>query len=1097
MKISKIFAIIKVQNRIFGAKNRTAVLGAYMKRNRKPIPKLIWIAAVLLALVPCLAALSQAENDIGMHVIPNAPAAYTEKMADAVLGDWNDPDLGIGAWQSDTLVLSYVSGQSNAYRGNGALYARSEQTTADYCEVTLNFDEPRDLSSYAFLLFSVRIPRMGDGTYRVRLTVRTDDGIRHSDTEVSPDVWNTVFCDLSDLSDRTQTQSVSVSVRFQPVNRADAASPAFYLDEIGLSREAALYRTFDFLATEYEDYGGTNTYGENAYGSYMEFAVSERATDPFLETKSTVFFPVEENDAVALRFVNRTGCSRISMTEFASNGTQLGDPHEITVSSGTEMQTVAFPLTGNEISKIRFTFLKAESGTVEIYAVYPASFYGNRGSRLGSLDSCRLSEGGDKITVSGQLSATAQSGTRSQKILVFPLLPEDNAWSVDFTSRTPLASAQAEEQFSLTFPDTDHRFLTYKFAAVLQSGSSCTLIDDPVFISNPEVLAPAAEAKIYAVTKKGISGTEAWLEAEDIGVRHTVIPVHLSSLITTDSTGTPLGDTGLYRNDDYLDSLGNAITAASKNGLRVYLQLTATETESDVLNRALIHPKWQGQTGSAPLNAADEVGIAVLRAAVSELAQRWSGSVYGLIVGCPTAADNTANWENGMTAAQRVDAVAAAYRVIYTAARSANAAIDVSFAVCAEWDSAVTGPASRSLGTQGLLDALAQRLTAGGRIGWSIYLELSAPSYRTLSDGTVLTVLCAEDMPRFCEYLSLLTNRYGCDLPDIYVSDTGFSGDATPDTLRLAYTFAVLNTKSCESVRGYFIPRSVALSGGTVFRTMDTSDGGAALDALLPEFGAASWSELISGYSASSLQRRTESTAFFIQGTPVGMTGSVSLFDFSENTAGWAPNVSYVTLRNGITYLGQSNTLFIHYQQGNEARYRAAVCDFDYPRDFSACPVFSVRVAAASLPSDVREARVEFILKSGDNKMTAYGTVQSGNFTDLYFDASGFSGIRAVNSVRIRIVSENTDNIGEPTLVLSDVSVHSQNYTEDYLRRLFDEERIRYTGTNRIHIPVYVIRSLIAVGAVCILIVIYRMMRRRRRASANRSKNEFESFPHL
>jgi hypothetical protein len=161
----------------------------------------------------------------------------------------------------------------------------------------------------------------------------------------------------------------------------------------------------------------------------------------------------------------------------------------------------------------------------------------------------------------------------------------------------------------------------------------------------PLVLA-AQEAAPFPATpdKKGLQ-VQMVQDAIELGVHHAAINVNLGALfqLTQGPGAAPFqhGGRDWWINGNYARSLDAQIKPLSDAGVVVYLIILAYPTNDAAKDRMLLHPERRadGKFTIGAFNTANQDGLALYRALIGYLAQRYSGAdaehgrVWGWIIG--------------------------------------------------------------------------------------------------------------------------------------------------------------------------------------------------------------------------------------------------------------------------------------------------------------------------------------------------------------------------------------------------------------------------------------------------------------------------------
>ena len=153
-------------------------------------------------------------------------------------------------------------------------------------------------------------------------------------------------------------------------------------------------------------------------------------------------------------------------------------------------------------------------------------------------------------------------------------------------------------------------------------------------------------------------------------------------------------------------------------------------------------------------------------------------------------------------------------------------------------------------------------------------------------------------------------------------------------------------------------------------------------------------------------------------------------FDEKKNVSGWYGADNCVSLASGTT-LGVDGLLSVHFSDAEASEYREIMNKFGYSYDLSVAPYISFDAQIAVLPEGVDKVELSVVVYSGDSYLISTGVISSGEMTKVTVPLANFSGVRNCDKMKLCIRGVDGTDIGEPTLLIGEISVLSCEYNDE------------------------------------------------------------------
>lgn len=941
--------------------------------------------------------------------------------------------------------------------------APAGQTSAS---VRREYAYPLNFSDAKWLCFCVCLPDEEGRSFTAAVEITWFDGTTYSaSAQVSGDTWNAVLCELGDVSSRAGGGLVS-AIKLT-LTASDKKGFTAHFDGLGTSSSESFLSSMTCMTDGWYTSGGVLSYEDD--GS-LTFEVSD--TDPFIESTSLRYNSFSTADALRLRLINGAGCKSVTLyyTTYTSPDFSGERSRTVEIAAASSAQTVYLPILSDYVGQIRIVFNGELRGDIKILSLTPVSTYVSYDSGYASITSCKITAS-DTIKLEGTLTDTSSDRLRGYVLELYELSIWQEADAATLATLEPVDSTPAMQSFAFELPlytDNGNSRINSKFAVVIWRDEVPVLIDGYKYITNPELIAPLETAYERATLIKGASPAESAGDLLESGTAQTVIEVSLPELMTLTGSGVTFTSNGVVyaASTDCVERLDEQIRRYTESGIRVYLRLTTSYTGSASENRVFNHPDSVSTASYAAFNTESATGVAYLRAACEFLSARYSagtfvnGRVYGYIIGCSVDAAYKYYNLGQASLADFIAAYGAAVRVAYNAVRSAaGAGPEVYISLSSAWDQNIAAGSRFIYDSRSVLDALDAMYGEEGDIGWQLSFdpypdEAGYLAYADKNAGTDYTAdrITFANLDLLCSYLMRQQLYYAgtyrpillCERPKSVAQVYSDTAAATDDYIYASYKLSSVNY---SLITGFIITHADSIDAD-VYRLIDTQYTAEISSPYKQTLGITEWRELIPAFDESTAVKRYLYETTINSTAEAGNKGTYTLWSFDSDASGWVSTLGCDTLSGGNSFDGREGLLRMKLSpQGSSQSGVYTV--FGYKYDLSVAPVISFELGLAALPDGVDKAELTLVLTDGTNTAYAKGTVVSGGWNTIYADFSGFTGIRSCSRLMIMLRGEQTQseetvqytNIGEPVVMIGQISANSAQYTNDELVKLFDAAR--------------------------------------------------------
>ena len=547
----------------------------------------------------------------------------------------------------------------------------------------------------------------------------------------------------------------------------------------------------------------------------------------------------------------------------------------------------------------------------------------------------RVSESGAYVELECTLTeALAASG--DEKLCVFAIPPEGMAGGLEerYLVKSDIA---VRKDFTVQLPrGTDVNF-AFVLAAETDEGQY-KAIHDPVYVSNPHLLAQRSYERPGSFTKKGLN-VAMIADAQLLGIGHTVIEFPLNEYLATsqdNAVAFKWEKNTYFIKADKLNLLDHKIGVYTEAGVRVYINIVLTEKGDDLpASFECLYCEGAGD-GAAyyGINGNSSAALEYLEAAVGFLTDRYTnedgkyGFAADFIIGKNVNGNRNDNSVGPLTLAEYVKLYERVYRRADFAARSVYSGARLFVPVSGNFTVASANGERDPLldySSKDFIDAFSQSVKNGGDLPWGLSVspynadrgDADFWSKDIQAQDVTAKYITMDNIGVLTTYLCSSAFLYEGQRRTVIIGDIAFSGGTGSDAdqkkqaaaFALAYFRAEANAMIDAIIWSHHVDSSYydedfglwTRESGTnstpgekkliynTFKYIDTESSRAVCEMLLPVVGASSWGEAVSGYNPTTQEKRVIFTA--VSRPLEGLSGKiVPLVDFSKGTEGFYPS---------------------------------------------------------------------------------------------------------------------------------------------------------------------------------------------------------------
>lgn len=653
-----------------------------------------------------------------------------------------------------------------------------------------------------------------------------------------------------------------------------------------------------------------------------------------------------------------------------------------------------------------------------------------------------------QVVVSGTAPAGASVDVQALGVEADPSTAGDDIAEATATART-------DGTFTASVPrggDADDPYYA-KFVAVVDGEALGT----HRFVDDVQVTPISDFAYPEALSKKGLQ-VQPTDDAEELGNQHAGINVAFNELMQLEDEGPENTITFVSQGREFyfdrtaVEDRDRQIKPLSDNNQIVNLILLVyASSDPNSAASVLIHPDADPSGGPVfGFNTATAEGVAYYTAAMEFVTQRYTreDEQFGRAVGYIVSNEVDAQWTWSNMGEKTLDEFLVFYeralRITDRAARAAYSGARTYTSLTHAW----TIPAganpdpenpTRYYEVKDFVDGLNALTKAHGDYPWYVahhpYPEnLFDPAFwedtTATSDVETTPRITFKNIELLPEYLGREQLLYQGQPRRIILSEQGCNtpgeGLEAEQLQAACYALAYYKVRFLDSIDNFILHRHVdhKVEGGLrlglwtwddarpepsspdeqkviydVFKYIDTERSLEVTDFALDVIGIDDWAELVPGWDPTQLAQRPLPEQVGAR-TGTSPRGGTVVADFADGTDGWriSDNVQSVRAQDGVLQVGFDAL---------DKLWRGTDVVLDEPLDASSSPRLSMRLR---MPADEapdradRQLEVKVKAYSGDAGQIAEGVaplVADGEWNDVAVDLSGFSGVSAVDRIKV------------------------------------------------------------------------------------------------
>jgi len=660
----------------------------------------------------------------------------------------------------------------------------------------------------------------------------------------------------------------------------------------------------------------------------------------------------------------------------------------------------------------------------------------------------------EKIEILATLTDSYLSDRKGEPIYLFELPPYHNISELSDYQPIDEIKASAKMTFEVSLSAGTRTRISSSFViAYKNQDGSYTPLGNPIYISNPEIIAVNSYVSPTAFSKKGLIITDA-TDAEMLGVANTIITLPINEYFLEDSSSDTVsylynGKT-FYFDRNKIDALDKNIRSLSNAGVHIYINVVLSSNENSAFDKlsSLYFDNSNQDSLYYAINTANETGAAYFEAFMKFISERYSNEErpYGFagsyIIGYNVNASRNYNSMGEKDLAEYVKQYSSTFRTAYAIVKSSYNNANLFISIANNFTAKRSEPSGEintklDFGAKEFIDEFNKIITASGNIGWNVAVN-ALPSDITnasqwadsLAESNLetpyITMANIDVLSRFLTQTDFL---FSGDVRRIIVSNflaatpeanENLSTDSAQKQQAAAFAYAYYNAAANSYIDAIIYGKQIdnANDGGNyglwtaqpdssnirnskkyiyeIFKNIDSKAPSPLTDFALSIIGITSFESKIEGFSAITPSRTTlEGVQTSVVDIEKGYNRSF-LFNFTKgDLSGFkiAENAKSIELTAGDS----PETSLLHTVLDASNPYEYMGIDVTAEKNFviSDAKYLTVRIKAEA-PADVSTVSFMLRLYSGASKtMQTYvyeGTAQiePGQWTDVTFDVSEY-----------------------------------------------------------------------------------------------------------
>lgn len=988
----------------------------------------------------------------GIAAFENISPSLMNLLADLPVSDFeNDTDGWLSTYQTDavSVVNNMEISPYHIFEGNGMLRLCCDSETKRHI-IGKKFETPIAASDQSSLCLTVN----ADETCTLSISLKGKNETLTKTVQIEAGIHTGIAVDISNFEGRDSMTEIALCVEFV----GEDLTHDFYIDAVSFSTRRDIASIVHFMTSDYIAGGGTLSLSDQS----MTFLMTEEGA--YVETAALNYRFDEAVNAICVKLANFSSSSALTLYYATEDKPQYKSTNSYTLElyRDSEPHYYIFPIREREITQIRLAFDGDTVGLAHIYGIEPYSTYAHVETNYGTLDSVKISDNKNDIIIRGTIDDAILEIYKNQTkpIALYCLDPGDDERNIITLATSKVAQTDLAKDFKFVIPleGTGYSRMNCKFAVGITTENGITLIDDCMYITNPEMLSEYGSNLVPSPNKKGIAA-DAY--TADQLCADAYLEIDLSRLVSDSETEYSVETFGntTYFDATYLTELDSLLERYDDLGVAVTAKLFYASNSSVTL-----------------FDMSDNLHVATLCHAATFLARRYSGELN--VITDYVVDIETALYEiDADMICDRIKNAADYLRVLYHSISSVNSSVRIYMMVGTQWDGYLAYDADGHIGARQIIDMVGSFIFAEGDFPWNVALKLDdcddyAFNEKNAENSYGSKIVSIKNIEMLSRYLKLDANLYDGKVREIIVIDQNADAEEeSGDVAEYIYAYICMLSKECSNVERYILSRKAYST--QLQETMRYIDTKAYFDEYeqyaLDMIGIADWSILSVGETDKS-NLRTVRRNNFTDELDISVVGSYTVFDFSlpMHDNEWRAYANCSVISTGNQSVDHSAFLSASLLKNENFELSGIDCEFEYIMNFSAAPYLTLelQIAGDAIQSEREVMTISFF--SDDHCVEYSGTIATSEWNHITIDLSDFEYNNRIDCIRVAV--QNKSLPSNTTLMIGNIIAHSEHYTEDEINQIVNESRFN-TQSSYIDVTMIIILVLVIISSGSMLIL--------------------------
>lgn len=965
-----------------------------------------------------------ATKEDGVDVFENISPSLADSLLDRSVSDFESDTDG---WQSASttdevsLADSISVSPYGIFEGKSMLRFRCNSEKERHT-LRKKFDSPiygADQNTFYLTLNA-------DENCTVTITVK-GMGITLSKTvQITAGVYSGVAMDITRFSGKGALTEISIRAEFD----SNDSYRDLYVDTVGFSSQKNIASIARFMTSDYICGGGNLTISDSS----MTFLMNEEGA--YVETASLNYNFDEYVNAICVKLENYSGATSVTLFYTTEESPQYKsiNSYSLDLYGDNETHYYVFPVREREITQIRLVFGGNAMGLMHIYGIEPYSTYNHVTTDYGTLDSVEISDNKNDIVIRGTIDDDILEIYKDQTkpIALYCLDPGDDETNIITLATSKIDQTDLGKSFKFVVPieGASYSRINCKFAVGITTENGITLIDDCMYITNPEVLSEYDRCVYSTQTKKGIAA-DAY--TADLLETDAYVEIDLTRLLSEKETIYSIETFGneTYFNASYIAELDALMGSYHNLGIAVTAKLFQSSASSVAL-----------------YNMFDSGNVTDLYHTMIFIASRYSGEL-NVITDYVVDIDAALMQVDAAVISDRIKNVSNYLRVVYNSISVINSSVDIFISANRKWDKHLAYDAGYGIGTRQLIDMIGEYISAEGDFPWNVAINVNTADEFAFNEKEAENrydskFISIKNINMLDRYMNLEANLYGNKSRKIIVINHAYNTQAeTGESAEYIYAYIRMITEECANVERYILSRKVySESLQETIRYIDTKAYFKECEQYALEMlGISDWSVLSIGEPDKS-NLRTVLKSSFKNTLDIAEVGSYTVFDFSQLTLEneWKAYANCSVISTGNQSIDRNAFLSASLLKNGNFGHSGIVCDFEYVMNFSAAPYLTLELQIAGDSLQTEQADVVIAFFADDHCVEYFGTITTSKWNNIILDLSDFDYNNRID--RIRVVVKNKNLPTNTTLMMGNITAHSEKYEAEEIDAIINASRI-------------------------------------------------------